>query len=424
MRLPSGGALLHLGEFVGEEEHLAVAGAGDQGVRGIAGVLDDEARVAHVLLAAHALQVGLPALAVGRVGEHEVELAGREGVVGEGRVLGATHDVVGGLALSLQQQVGLADGVGLGVDLLPVEVRGDVLSVLGRELPQGLLGHGQHAAGAAGAVVEQIRAGLDLFGNGQEDELRHQPHGIPRGPVLARLLVVLLVEAADQLLEDRAHAVVVEAGVPHRAVGVLHRGRAEIDVGRGELLDQRAQRVGLGEPLDLVAELEVLQDVLHVGREAVEIRLEVGPELLPAGAGAQVAQGELRRVVESLTRRLPQGRVLLDDAGLVEHRLHVEDVLLAVLQHRVQPAQHGHRQDDVAVLAAHVQVAQDVVGDAPDVVRDPVQIGVARRIAHRPIEAGAETAVTAARRSRTAVQCIQPARRIGRGSSSPSREAR
>ena len=37
---------------------------------------------------------------------------------------------------------------------------------------------------------------------GEEDERRHQPHGVARRPVLARLLVVLLVEAADQLLED------------------------------------------------------------------------------------------------------------------------------------------------------------------------------------------------------------------------------
>ena len=77
----------------------------------------------------------------------------------------------------------------------------------------------------------------------EEDELRHQPHGVARRPVLARLLVVLLVEAADQLLEDRAHAVFVEARMPDRGVGVLHRGGAEVDVGRGELLDKRAQRV-------------------------------------------------------------------------------------------------------------------------------------------------------------------------------------
>ena len=93
------GVLLHLGELVGEEEHLAVVGAGDQRILRVAGVLDDETRVAHVLLAAHALQVGLPALAVGRVGQHEVELTGREGVAGQGGVRRTADDVVGGFRL-------------------------------------------------------------------------------------------------------------------------------------------------------------------------------------------------------------------------------------------------------------------------------------------------------------------------------------
>ncbi len=129
-----GRVVLHLREHVGEEEQLAIAGAGEEGVLGVAGVLDDEARVLDAALAPHALQVGLPALAVGRVGEHEVEFAGGEGVVGEGGVLGAADDVVGGLALALEEQVGLADGVGLGVDLLAVEVGGDLFAVLGGEL--------------------------------------------------------------------------------------------------------------------------------------------------------------------------------------------------------------------------------------------------------------------------------------------------
>ena len=342
-------------------------------------MLDDEARVAHVLLAAHAFEVGLPALAVGRIGEHEVELARREGVVGEGGVLRPAHDVVGGLALTLEQEVGLADGVGLGVDLLAVEVGGDLLAALGGELAQGLLGHGQHAAGAAGPVIEQVGAGLDLAGGGQEDELRHQPHGVARGPVLARLLVVLLVEAAHQLLEDRAHAVVVEAGVADGAVGVHHGVGAQVDVGRGELLDERAERVGAGEAGDLVAELEAVEDVLHVGREAVEPGPEVGFELLAGGAGAEIAQGEPGGVVEGLGGGLAEGGVLPDDAGLVERGFHVENGLLAVLQHRVQPAQHGHRQDHVAILAAHIEVAQHVVRDAPDVVRNPVEVAVAHR---------------------------------------------
>ena len=211
---------------------------------------------------------------------------------------------------------------------------------------------------------------------GQEDELRHQPHGVARRPVLAGLLVVLLVEAADQLLEDRAHAVIVEAGMAHAAVGVHHRLRTQVDVGRGELLDQRAECVGLGEARDLVAELEAVEDVLHVGRIPVEPGAEVSFELLAAGTGAQVAEGEARGVVEGLSRRLAQRRVLLHHAGIIERGLHVENGLLAVFQHCVQPAQHGHRQDHVAILAAHVEVAQHVVGDAPDVVRDPVQVAV------------------------------------------------
>jgi hypothetical protein len=42
--------VLHLAEHVGEEQHLAVAGAGDQRVFRVAGVLDDEAGVAHAFL--------------------------------------------------------------------------------------------------------------------------------------------------------------------------------------------------------------------------------------------------------------------------------------------------------------------------------------------------------------------------------------
>jgi hypothetical protein len=48
--------------------------------------------------------------------------------------------------------------------------------------------------------------------------------------VLARFLVVLLVEAADQLLEHGAHGVIVEAGMLDRAIAVLRRIRAQVDV--------------------------------------------------------------------------------------------------------------------------------------------------------------------------------------------------
>ena len=97
-----GRAAFHLADHVGEEQHLSIAGAGNQRILPIACVIDQKTGILDAALAAHALQIALPALAVGRVGEHEVEFARREGVVGEGGVLRPAHDVVGPVALALE----------------------------------------------------------------------------------------------------------------------------------------------------------------------------------------------------------------------------------------------------------------------------------------------------------------------------------
>ena len=262
---------VHLRRHVGEEEHLTVTRPGHERQL-LALVHHLEARVAHVVLAAHRLQVFLPALAVGRIGEHEVELLGRERVVRERGPFGAAHDVVGTLAFALEQHVGLADGVGLGVDLLAVEQARHLLCALRANRRESLFAHGEHAARAAGAVVEQVGTRLDLGLDGQEDEVRHQAHGIARRPVLAGFFVVVLVELAHQLLEHRAHGVVVDAR------------RGQVDFGVEELVDERADGVVFRERRELVAELEVLEDVLHVRRKAVQVVFEVGQELLLAAA--------------------------------------------------------------------------------------------------------------------------------------------
>ena len=97
---------------------------------GIAVVADDEARVVEFLLAAHAVQIGFPTLAVRRVGDHEIEFAAAELVGSQGRLVRATNDVLGLCALSLQKQVGFADGVGFVADFLPKQVDGNFLTVL------------------------------------------------------------------------------------------------------------------------------------------------------------------------------------------------------------------------------------------------------------------------------------------------------
>ena len=77
---------------------------------------------------------------------------------------GSVPNVVGLLALALQDEVGLADGVGLSVDLLSEEVDRDLLTLVAGEAGERLLGHGQHAARAAGAVVDKIGCRLHLVG--------------------------------------------------------------------------------------------------------------------------------------------------------------------------------------------------------------------------------------------------------------------
>jgi hypothetical protein len=86
-----------------------------------------------------------------------------------------------------------------------------------------------------------------------------------------------------------------------RAVAIQYRLWAEVDVRRQQFLDQRAERVRLRQAWDLVAELELLEDVLDVRRKAVQVRLEVGLELLLLAAGLQVSERERRRVVKGLS---------------------------------------------------------------------------------------------------------------------------
>jgi hypothetical protein len=93
--------------------------------------------------------------------------------------------------------------------------------------------------------------------------------------VLAGLLIVLLVEAAHQFLEDRAHRVVVEAILLHRSIGIEDWIRAEVDRRIEELDDERSERIRLREARNLIPEFKVLENYLDVGREPVEIGFEV-----------------------------------------------------------------------------------------------------------------------------------------------------
>jgi hypothetical protein len=92
----------------------------------------------------------------------------------------------------------------------------------------------------------------------------------------------------------------------------------------------------------------------------------------------KIPEGEGRGVVEGLAGGLPERLVLVDDLRLVEGYLQVQDGLFGRLQDRVEAPQDRHRQDDVAVLAPDVQIAEHIVRDPPDEIGDPGQ----RRLVH------------------------------------------
>jgi hypothetical protein len=121
-------------------------------------VHDLEARITHAVFTAHLFKVFFPALAVGRIGEHEVEFLGGEGVVREGGIFSATNDVLGAIALTFENHVGFADGVGFRVDFLAVEESFDLFAALFGDAEKSFLSDGEHAAGAAGAIVNEVRA--------------------------------------------------------------------------------------------------------------------------------------------------------------------------------------------------------------------------------------------------------------------------
>ena len=161
-------------------------------------------------------------------------------------------------------------------------------------LAQVVLRLGQHAAGAAGRV-EQLahRAGRgEQLVVVDEQDVHHQPDDFARREVVARGLVGQFVEAADEVLEDEPHLL------------VRHRVRVQVHV--AELGDDEVEDVRLAHPLDLVLELEEVEDVAHVRREALDVADEVLLDVV--GVALQLLEVERRVVVEALA------------GGLVEHR--------------------------------------------------------------------------------------------------------
>ena len=193
----------------------------------------------------------------------------------------------------------------------------------------------------------------------------HELDDLARGEVLASFLVVLFVELADEFLEDVAHAEIREAG-ELATVGTDGVVVGKVDGRRDEFLDDAVERVGLAHLANLVAQVELRDDLGDVRAESVEVVVEVRLEL--GGIAEEALECEFGRVVEDLaggfaeTVRIEEShvRLVLLEIHLGEHRV------LGVLEQAVDSPEDEHGQDDVSVFSPDEDVAQAVVGDRPD----------------------------------------------------------
>ena len=240
------GRILHLGHIVQQEEQLPVTGTGNHGkilasrqVGIEAGVKDFLFLLFIVLAAGHFLRIGFPTLTVGRIGQHEIELASGVAVKGKGR---AVADMLRLCAVALEEQICLGDGIGFRVHFLPEKVDRHIFATFIGKIYQPVLCHGKHSACAAGSVIARISGIGNLIRHGEKDKVGHEFHHIPWCPVFSSFFVVFFVETTNKFFEDRPHTVIIQPRqTNHGFFIVLVDGiRAEVDVRRDEFLDDRS----------------------------------------------------------------------------------------------------------------------------------------------------------------------------------------
>jgi hypothetical protein len=283
----------------------------------------------------------LPLDAEGWIRKHVVEVLAVQAVGGQGV---AEDDV--GHVLTLDQHVGLADGVGLGIQFLAVHDQPGA----GIQAAEMFVGHAQHATGAGGGIVDRAHdAGpgecLVVF---DEEQIDHQPNDFSRREMLAGGLVGQLGKLADQFLEDRAH------------LGVADHLGVQVDI--GELFGDEIEQPGLGQLVDLGVKVEALEDVPHCRRECLHVGSQVLADVVLVAH--QLLEVERRRVVEELAG-LAQQEGFRVQPGCLAGLLLGKDSDLGRFQHAVEAPQHGEGQNDLAILRLLVVAAQKI-SDRPD----------------------------------------------------------
>jgi len=109
---------------------------------------------------------------------------------------------------------------------------------------------------------------------------------------------------------------------------------------------------------------------VNIGAEAVEILFDISEqELLVVGGGVvDFPQRPFAGVVEDIAGLMAQGGLLqIVQLHFVALKTNFfEHGVFGGFEQRIEAAQHHHRQNHIAIFAAHIDITQAVIGDAPD----------------------------------------------------------
>ena len=125
---------------------------------------------------------------------------------------------------------------------------------------------------------------------------------------------------------------------------------------------EHIERLKAWQALDLGLEFKVLEDVAHLGREALDVAEQVLRGV--RGIAQQLLQVQ-RRLVEERQAGLALEKGCRVDAQLLLGGQLGEHSIFGRVQHAIETAQHGEREDDLAVVGLLVIAAKEV-GDGPD----------------------------------------------------------
>ena len=286
------------------------------------------------MLALHRLGHHLPLDAERRVGQQIIETLALVLVVVE---TVAETDI--GSLLTLDEHVGTASGVSLGVQLLAEHSQ----TSLRVELAKMILGNRQHPAGSTRRIKQRLdhtrpRQQLVVV---DEQQIHHQPDHLTRREMLTSRLIRQLRELADQLLVEITHFQI--------------RNGLGTQVKISKLRHNQVQQVVLVKPIDLHVEVELVDNVTRRLGEPGDVVAQVSSHVV--GITQQRAERMPRRVDERLPSHLLQDRLtVLQCRRQLRHRL--KNLILGRLQHAIQPPQHCQRQNHPAILRRLVHTPQ------------------------------------------------------------------